>query len=50
VSNATKSVKYVVPTIISRDDGTYRLITGQQSANEYNGRGWMADIRQIDVF
>jgi len=49
VSNATESFKYAVPAIISRDGGTYRLITGQQAPEEYNGRNWMADIRQIDV-
>ena len=49
VSNATESVKNVVPAIIARDGGTYRLIAGQQAPDEYNGRNWMADIRQIDV-
>lgn len=49
VSNATDSVRNVVPAIISKEGGTYRLITGQQSPDEYNGRNWMADIRQIDV-
>ena len=49
VSNATEPVKNVVPAIISRDGGMYRLIAGQTDAEEYNGRNWMADIRQIDV-
>lgn len=49
LSNATESVKDVVPAIISKEGGTYRLITGQQAPEEYNGRNWMADIRQIDV-
>ena len=49
VSNATNTVKNVVPAIVSRESGTYRLITGQQSPDEYNRRNWMADLRQIDV-
>ena len=49
VGNTTESVRNVVPSIISRDDGTYRLVTGQQAPDEYNGRNWMVDIRQIDV-
>jgi hypothetical protein len=48
--STTDSVRNVVPAIIARDAGTYRLIVGQTKASEYNGRGWMSDIRQIEVF
>jgi hypothetical protein len=50
VGTTTDSIENVVPAIIAKDAGAYRLIVGQTQANEYNGRGWMNDIRQIEVF
>ena len=39
----------VVPAIITEEDGGYRIIYGQQNAAQHNGRGWMRDIRQIEI-
>ena len=39
----------VVPAIIFAEEGKYRLAYGQQDAAQYNGRGWMWDVRQIEI-
>ena len=49
VGDTTLTEEQVVPAIITAEDGGYRLIYGQQNAKQYNGRGWMRDIRQIEI-
>jgi hypothetical protein len=38
-----------VPAIITKEEGSHRLIFGQQTIRHYNGRGWMQDVRQIQL-
>ena len=38
-----------IPAIITDEEGSYRLYFGQQTAGHYNGRGWMRDVRQIQL-
>jgi len=38
-----------VPALITKEHGFYMLAIGQQDPNQYNGRDWMEDIRQIEL-
>lgn len=38
-----------VPALIIKEHGSYMLAIGQQNPDQYNGRDWMEDIRQIEV-
>ena len=44
-----RAERNVVPTIIFTEEEEYRLAYGQQEAAQYNGRGWMRDVRQIEI-
>ena len=50
VGDTVISEEYVVPAIITTEEEGYRLIYGQQNSAQYNGRGWMRDIRQIEIY
>ena len=44
-----RAERNVVPAIIFTEEEEYRLAYGQQEAAQYNGRGWMRDVRQIEI-
>lgn len=38
-----------VSALLVAEGKQYRIVFGQQEPEEYNGRGWMEDIRQIEI-